>query len=444
MRRSPFRSVGKSLCAVFLTVCASGALAAAEAIRHTVRPGDTVPRLSWQYKIRADRIRAANRLSGDALTPGRVLLIPGPEEKEEGGRKKEEGVVRLAPAAAAEGARSTAVVPSSASVVRPERAELPPPSAVDARRSPVGPGSNAVPRPERAELPPVSASAPRAAVATRPGPAELPPPPVTRAVPVPRSLPPPVPGPLPGPRDEPLLEAVAPPPRSARLAPGLSRELPRVPEERAESVRPGRAPARSVEPPPEEEPAAPQPAPARRDEPPPRAAGTPGQALIQAAQRLAREGIPYNGSWTPPGERNAWVMDCSNTARWLYKSALGIDLPRTASDQYLAFQRAGKLRKAPRGWFSKEVNRGRLDRDLRTGDLLFWENTYRPVRNPDITHVMVFLGTDPQGRWMMAGSEGKKGVNIYTFDPDKKKGGYSTFLGLFKHHGRFVAYARGI
>lgn len=272
----------------------------------------------------------------------------------------------------------------------------------------------------------------RAAVTSEPSP------PVTKAVPVPGPLPPPVPGPLPGPRDEPPM-ASAPAPRSARLGPGLSRELPRVPEERAEPVRPGRASAAPpTEAPVDEPPTQPEPA---RSEPAPREkAGTPGQALIQAAQRLSREGIPYNGSWQPPGERGAWVMDCSNTARWLYRNAVGLDLPRTASEQYLALERAGKLRKAPRGWFSKDINRGRLDRDLRTGDLLFWENTYRPVRRPDITHVMVFLGTDAQGRWMMAGSERAKGVNVYVFDPDKKKGGYSTFLGLFKHHGRFVAF----
>lgn len=379
--------------------------------RHTVRPGDTVPRLSWQYKIRAERIRAANGLRGDALAPGRVLVIPEGEAKEEGVKKKEE-----------------AMEPSRS--VRPAPREVRTAVSVEPRSTPATPAPlrRAVPVPARevepADEPPVESPRGTPARSIAPGP-----------------LPPPRPGPLPGPRDEPPLEA-ARSPRSAKLGPGLSRELPRVPEERAEPARPGRLPAQPPEERADEPPAQPEPARARAPGRDPN--DTPGQALIKAAQRLSREGIRYNGSWTPPGERNAWVMDCSNTARWIYKSALGIDLPRTASDQYLAFQRAGKLRKAPRGWFSKDVNRKKLDHDLRTGDLLFWENTYRPVRNPDITHVMVFLGTDPQGRWMMAGSEGAKGVNIYTFDPDKKKGGYSTFLGLFKHHGKFVAYARGI
>lgn len=164
--------------------------------------------------------------------------------------------------------------------------------------------------------------------------------------------------------------------------------------------------------------------------------------FIGQARRLASYGIRYNGAWTPPGESDAWVMDCSNTCRWVYREAAGVTLPRTASDQYVQLDRAGLLWKAPRGLFSSSVNVKKLDRNLRTGDLLFWENTYKPVRHPDITHVMLFLGEDKDGHWFMAGSQASKGVAIYEFDPNKKKGGYKTFFGLFKHEGKFVAYGR--
>src|SRR5262249_48823056 len=40
--------------------------------------------------------------------------------------------------------------------------------------------------------------------------------------------------------------------------------------------------------------------------------------FLTLAQQLAQRSIPYNGGWTPPGESNSWVMDCSNTCRWLY------------------------------------------------------------------------------------------------------------------------------
>lgn len=147
------------------------------------------------------------------------------------------------------------------------------------------------------------------------------------------------------------------------------------------------------------------------------------------ARQLATAGVEYGEAWTPPGHETAWAMDCSNTVRWLYKSALGTSLPRTASAQYEALRAEGRL------WKNRGIE------GLKPGDLLFWENTYRPLRKPPITHVMVFLRRDPSGRLWMAGSQGKRGVDIYIFDPAKPMGGYHWFL-WFKKKGRFVAYGR--
>jgi cell wall-associated NlpC family hydrolase len=80
-------------------------------------------------------------------------------------------------------------------------------------------------------------------------------------------------------------------------------------------------------------------------------------------------------------------------------------------------------------------------RTLRRGDLLFWEHTYRPVRKPPVTHVMMYLGRDPQGRMWMAGSQGSRGVGIYEFRPKMKMGGYPWFL-WFRREGKFLGYAR--
>jgi cell wall-associated NlpC family hydrolase len=144
--------------------------------------------------------------------------------------------------------------------------------------------------------------------------------------------------------------------------------------------------------------------------------------------------IPYNGRWAPPGSAEPWVMDCSNTARWLYRSTAGYELPRTASDQYQS------LRSARRLWRVNASDKRWRSR-LRPGDLLFWENTYRPKRKPPITHVMVYLGRNPDGSMRMAGSQGSRGVDIYTFRPETPYGGYNWFL-WFKRSGRFVAYGR--
>jgi len=152
------------------------------------------------------------------------------------------------------------------------------------------------------------------------------------------------------------------------------------------------------------------------------------------ARWLAGQGIGYSRPWVPPGEVKPWSMDCSNAVRWLHREHRGEMLPRTSSDQYEHFRRRGKFQRA-------KPDANRLMRTLRRGDLLFWEHTYRPVRKPPVTHVMMYLGRDPQGRMWMAGSQGSRGVGIYEFRPKMKMGGYPWFL-WFRREGKFLGYAR--
>jgi len=159
-----------------------------------------------------------------------------------------------------------------------------------------------------------------------------------------------------------------------------------------------------------------------------------GNAFLDAIQLPASCGIRYNGRWTPPGENAAWVMDCSNTARWLHQYVSGIEIPRTASDQY------EWLRQRRRLWKARPDAKS-LRKKLQPGDLLFWQDTCKPVRKPPITHVMLYLGTDESGRMKMAGSQGSSGPDIYVFDPALRMGGYRFFL-FFKKKGKFVAYGR--
>jgi LysM repeat protein len=168
------------------------------------------------------------------------------------------------------------------------------------------------------------------------------------------------------------------------------------------------------------------------------------------AEILANRGIEYDEDWCPPGESHSWAMDCSNTSRYLYKITTGIQLPRTASDQYYYLHLQDKAWDVPDG-SNGYADMNYLRENLKPGDLLFWENTYRPERQPPITHVMIFLGTNEKGQWIMAGSQTSRGglhnrrnggPDIYVFDPDKPCGGYSTWLGLVHHQGRFCAYGR--
>lgn len=175
-----------------------------------------------------------------------------------------------------------------------------------------------------------------------------------------------------------------------------------------------------------------------------------GNRFLQEARALGDRGIEYDEDWRPPGESHAWTMDCSNTARYLYKVTTGIELPRTASDQYYYLHLQDKA------WDVPQASNGFADcnflrQNLKPGDLLFWENTYKPERQPPITHVMVFLGTNDKGQWIMAGSQTTRGgehnranggPDIYVFNPTQPCGGYSTWLGFVHHQGRFCAYGR--
>jgi LysM repeat protein len=175
-----------------------------------------------------------------------------------------------------------------------------------------------------------------------------------------------------------------------------------------------------------------------------------GGRFLLAARDLGNRGINYDESWRPPGEARSWDMDCSNTARYIYKITTGIQLPRTASDQYYYLHLQNKA------WDVPQVSSGFADcnflrHNLKPGDLLFWENTYKPERQPPITHVMVFLGTNAKGDWIMAGSQTGKGgehnrshggPDIYVFNPTKPCGGYTAWLGMVHHQGRFCAYGR--
>jgi len=175
-----------------------------------------------------------------------------------------------------------------------------------------------------------------------------------------------------------------------------------------------------------------------------------GSRFLQQARLLGDQGIEYDEDWRPPGESRSWTMDCSNTSRYLYKVTTGIELPRTASDQYYYLHLQGKAWDVPQTAYGLP-DTDFLRRKLKPGDLLFWENTYRPERQPPITHVMVFLGTNAQGQWIMAGSQTSRGgehnrrnggPDIYVFRPSQPCGGYTTWLGLVHHQGRFCAFGR--
>lgn len=179
------------------------------------------------------------------------------------------------------------------------------------------------------------------------------------------------------------------------------------------------------------------------------AAATPEQhqKLVETCRWLSKQDLAYGQSWQPPGHPYVITMDCSNTIRFIVWKVFGLNLPRTASSQYVFLKQKGKVRDVPvQG--DGQVDPGRLLAEMRSGDLLFWEWTYNVPRDPPISHVMIYLGRKKDGQAMIAGSsqrlDGERGggVDVYTFDPNASVGSARNFFNFVIHRGRLVAYAR--
>ncbi|MEM6883923.1 MAG: NlpC/P60 family protein [Verrucomicrobiota bacterium] len=164
--------------------------------------------------------------------------------------------------------------------------------------------------------------------------------------------------------------------------------------------------------------------------------------LMKTVRWLDSKNIRYREEVRLPGESEPWMMDCSNTVRYIAKDALGLELSRVASGQYWELDQAGKITQAP--WRDGRVDTEKLLDQMASGDLIFWEWTYDIKRSPPITHVMIYLGRDKNGIARMAGSSSGKngGVGVYRFDPNANMGGVRGMFGGYKRKAKFVGFGR--
>lgn len=175
------------------------------------------------------------------------------------------------------------------------------------------------------------------------------------------------------------------------------------------------------------------------------------KALVDTVRWLGQEGVGYGEAWRLPDQTGVWDMDCSNTVRYLYRRVLGVELPRTASDQYWTLSQQGRITDAP-VLSDGTVDTTALLGQLRSGDLLFWEWTYNIKRTPPVSHVMIYLGRTANGTPKMAGSSSaslgetakRGGVDVYDFDPNAPMGGVKSLFGGYSHKARFVGFGRPI
>jgi hypothetical protein len=141
--------------------------------------------------------------------------------------------------------------------------------------------------------------------------------------------------------------------------------------------------------------------------------------IIKEAYLLSQMKLTYLYGSSDPKNRG---MDCSGTMYFLLKKMHISDPPRSSNDMFNWVKKKGQLHRVDNNHFSYH------DFDqLKPGDLLFWSGTY--ATSQSVTHVMIYLGKNKQGKALMFGSsdgrtyQGKKmwGVSVFDFNlPDER------------------------
>jgi cell wall-associated NlpC family hydrolase len=162
----------------------------------------------------------------------------------------------------------------------------------------------------------------------------------------------------------------------------------------------------------------------------------PIRTLIADALALTGQGLSYKYGSADPKNGG---MDCSGTVNYvlLHEGVAGV--PRDASGFYIWVRQPGlfqAVNSTDPGTFELAA--------LKPGDLLFWTGTYSIERDPPITHVMLYLGTEKKTgkRVMFGASEGRRyggasryGVSVFDFTlpgfppPKSYTSGTARFIG---------------
>lgn len=155
--------------------------------------------------------------------------------------------------------------------------------------------------------------------------------------------------------------------------------------------------------------------------------------LIESGLELARMNLTYvYGSCDPA----TGGMDCSGFIYHILRQHGFSGASRDSSGQYVWVRRARGFRAV----ISRKLDSFELD-ELLPGDLLFWTGTYAVNRDPPITHVMLYLGTEKAtGTKVMVGSsdgrtyrgQKRNGVSVFDFILPRPEGSTrpgSTFVG---------------
>lgn len=154
------------------------------------------------------------------------------------------------------------------------------------------------------------------------------------------------------------------------------------------------------------------------------------QNLITRALNLTKQNLDYKFGSADPKNGG---MDCSGTIYYLLQSLDQKDVPRQSDQIYFWVKKRGKFHPVKsRTFSSKEFQQ------LKPGDLLFWTGTYPVKRKSPISHVMLYLGKNKQGKHLMFGASNGRtyknkqiwGVSVFDFN-----------LPSAKSKSRFIGYS---
>jgi cell wall-associated NlpC family hydrolase len=162
------------------------------------------------------------------------------------------------------------------------------------------------------------------------------------------------------------------------------------------------------------------------------------QQLIEGALDLTRQQLTYAYGSADPSKGG---MDCSGTIYYLLRKHGFKDVPRDSPGQYTWARKSSGFRAV----VSNSATSFEFD-ELLPGDLMFWSGTYNIKREMPVTHVMLYLGTQKQGRKrvMFGASDGRTydgvqrwGVSVFDFkmprtDTEKPR---TDFLGYARIPG---------
>ena len=166
--------------------------------------------------------------------------------------------------------------------------------------------------------------------------------------------------------------------------------------------------------------------------------------LLDEGLALTRENLSYKYGSADPQQGG---MDCSGTIYYLLQQAGISDAPRDSSEQYKWVWLKSRFRAV----VSPNPETFELS-ELKPGDLLFWTGTYDINRDPPVTHVMIYLGTNrlTGHRVMLGASDGRTfngspcyGVSVFDFKLPRavtKSSSGSAGTNTSEGGSRFIGY----